>query len=513
MRELANLVERLSILSGPTVDAAAVRQVLRGGPRSARPRARLPGRPLVGRAGRLRARPHRRRARPGRGQHGRGRAHAPDRSRQSLPPHAAAGTRERPSSDRHSHFPSIRMRLLVGGLLLLLAARRWRGPRTASSSSTPTRHPAIRRRAGRPAAGRRGGAASRFYNDSHDHADGGGRELPARAARFVGPAGASIGGRSGSPGGCEATSPSVNGTLYLLPGAEVDGDILVVGGRLIRSPGARHAGRERVYLGRRAGRPHRGRDRSCSGSGAGALGDLATARTSFQTGKVRTTLLLATGGTYNRIEGLPIVFGPHVRASPVQATALRLDLRGHPADGRRGLAAQQRLRLRLRAEFRFGRWSASRVGCTARSRRSRISRCPRRRTAGRRFCCSGTTATSSNDGVAAARCGCNRPFRSGWSCRSGATTSDRCGPRTLVSVPEQRPVAAQSAHRRRPLPHHRLPGRFRYAERSGSADGRVVSPRPVRALDQRRRRAGHAARDREASYSARRRVRFRPAVV
>jgi DNA-binding NtrC family response regulator len=39
IRELANLVERLSILSGPVVDAPAVRQVLRGGSNSAAPAA------------------------------------------------------------------------------------------------------------------------------------------------------------------------------------------------------------------------------------------------------------------------------------------------------------------------------------------------------------------------------------------------------------------------------------------------------------------------------------------
>jgi two-component system, NtrC family, nitrogen regulation response regulator NtrX len=48
IRELANLIERLSILSGPVIDGAAVRQVLRGGiaPVSATPAALL-GRPLT----------------------------------------------------------------------------------------------------------------------------------------------------------------------------------------------------------------------------------------------------------------------------------------------------------------------------------------------------------------------------------------------------------------------------------------------------------------------------------
>jgi hypothetical protein len=119
----------------------------------------------------------------------------------------------------------------------------------------------------------------------------------------------------------------INSTLYLLPGADVEGDVLVVGGRLIRSPGARHVGRERVLwdaapvlrspdgtlLLRERRRP---------------LGDLATARASFRTGRVRTDLLLATGGTYNRIEGLPIVFGPTFELRPTRRSLARLDLRG-----------------------------------------------------------------------------------------------------------------------------------------------------------------------------------------
>jgi hypothetical protein len=118
-----------------------------------------------------------------------------------------------------------------------------------------------------------------------------------------------------------------NGTLYLLPGADVEGDILVVGGRLIRSEEARHAGGERVFWDaapvlstadgtlvlRERRRP---------------LAELATARTSFQTGKVRTTLLLATGGTYDRIEGLPMIFGPTFELKPSRQSSIRLDLRG-----------------------------------------------------------------------------------------------------------------------------------------------------------------------------------------
>lgn len=118
-----------------------------------------------------------------------------------------------------------------------------------------------------------------------------------------------------------------NGTLHLLPGARVTGDILVVGGRLLRSDNAVHTGTERVFWDaapvlrtddgmlvlRERRRP---------------LGEFATARTTFQTGKVRTTLLLATGGTYNRVEGLPIVFGPTFEYRASKTTSAKLDLRG-----------------------------------------------------------------------------------------------------------------------------------------------------------------------------------------
>ena len=119
----------------------------------------------------------------------------------------------------------------------------------------------------------------------------------------------------------------VNATLYLLPGAEVYGDILVVGGRLIRSAGARHEGNERVFWD--AAPVLRSEDGTLVlRSPRRPLGDLATARTSFQTGRVRTTLFLATGGTYNRIEGLPIVFGPLFELRPTKSTVARVDLRG-----------------------------------------------------------------------------------------------------------------------------------------------------------------------------------------
>lgn len=144
----------------------------------------------------------------------------------------------------------------------------------------------------------------------------------------------------------------VNATLYLLPGAEVDGDILVVGGRLIRSPTARHVGRERVtwdaapVLRSAAGTlVLRERRRP--------LAQLAEARTSFQAGRINTTLLLATGGTYNRIEGLPIVFGPTFELRTSRTTSARVDLRGVLRTAGEGAGLSSDFGYGARAEFRF----------------------------------------------------------------------------------------------------------------------------------------------------------------
>jgi Omp85 superfamily domain len=118
-----------------------------------------------------------------------------------------------------------------------------------------------------------------------------------------------------------------NGTLHLLPGARVTGDILVVGGRLLKSEGAVHNGTERVYWD--AAPVFRSDDGTLViRERRKTLGEFATARTSFQTGKVRTTLLLATGCTYNRVEGLPIVFGPTFELYPSTNSSVKLDLRG-----------------------------------------------------------------------------------------------------------------------------------------------------------------------------------------
>jgi len=194
-----------------------------------------------------------------------------------------------------------------------------------------------------------------FYNDSTTTRVQGDVTFPA-GSRFAGRLALHrgilrIGGR------VEGPIAVANGTLHLLAGADVRGDILVIGGRLIRAAGARHEGRQRVFWDAApVARTDEGlleiRERRRP------IGDLAAARTSFQTGKVRTTLLLSTGGTYNRIEGLPILFGPTFDLRTGRRSAFKLDLRGilRTAGSNTRLAD---FGYQARGEFRLGRFGVA----------------------------------------------------------------------------------------------------------------------------------------------------------
>src|SRR3954462_9539565 len=164
-----------------------------------------------------------------------------------------------------------------------------------------------------------------FYNDSATTRMQGDVTLPA-GSRFEGKL-ALYGGSLRIAGRVAGPIAVANGTLYLLPGASVDGEILVVGGRLLRSEQVTHFGPERVYWDaapviRNADGLLALRERRR------ALGDIASARTTFQAGRIRTTLSLSTGGTYHRIEGLPLLFGPLFEFRPSRHTLARLDARG-----------------------------------------------------------------------------------------------------------------------------------------------------------------------------------------
>jgi hypothetical protein len=242
------------------------------------------------------------------------------------------------------------MRHLLGGLLVLLAIPALARAQDSVIVIDPDLPPGDTAvvRGGPP----RGVVAELldFYNDSSTTRMQGdvrfpaGSEFTGRLALFRGAL--RLGGR------VRGDVTVINATLYLLPGADVEGDVLVVGGRLIRSAGARHVGRERVLWD--AAPVLRSPDGNLVvRERRRALPELAAARTSFRTGRVRTTLLLATGGTYNRVEGLPIVFGPTFDLRPTPTSFARLDLRGilrTAGEGNRissfGYGARAELRLR-----------------------------------------------------------------------------------------------------------------------------------------------------------------------
>jgi hypothetical protein len=120
----------------------------------------------------------------------------------------------------------------------------------------------------------------------------------------------------------------INGNLIIDPGGLVRGKVLIVGGRLALRPGGRFEGSPpRVY----ATQAHL--DRTPEGKlvvrpPARPLGELATVGTSFRAGRFATTLSIETGRAYNRVEGLPIVFGPSVVREGLPNLDARLDLRG-----------------------------------------------------------------------------------------------------------------------------------------------------------------------------------------
>jgi hypothetical protein len=119
----------------------------------------------------------------------------------------------------------------------------------------------------------------------------------------------------------------VDGTLLVLNGnvtldstAEITGDLMIVGG-VLSGPRERVAGAIRVYA---EPLPYR-----LVGDTLVHAPDLArrfslAARYIFGSGTSRSSLVLATGGTYNRVEGLPIVAGPTLDLALRRGVALRL---------------------------------------------------------------------------------------------------------------------------------------------------------------------------------------------
>jgi hypothetical protein len=119
----------------------------------------------------------------------------------------------------------------------------------------------------------------------------------------------------------------LDGDLIIEAGGQVRGDVLIVGGQLrVRATGLQ-IGRARTFVESAPVRREesgllRIRERHR------ALGEIPRASKSFQSGALRTTLRLSTGHTYNRVEGVPVHFGPLFEWRPSSAGSVDLDLRG-----------------------------------------------------------------------------------------------------------------------------------------------------------------------------------------
>ncbi|MFN8652010.1 MAG: BamA/TamA family outer membrane protein [Gemmatimonadales bacterium] len=148
------------------------------------------------------------------------------------------------------------------------------------------------------------------------------------------PAGSALSGRVAAfrgtmriAGDFTGTLTVINGDLVIAPGGAIHGNVLVAGGRFTIEPGGLHEGEQRVFwdaapVQRQSDGLLAVRERRRG------ISDFATAQKTIQTGSIRTTLRLTTTQTYNRIEGLGIVFGPAFEWRASDALTASLDARG-----------------------------------------------------------------------------------------------------------------------------------------------------------------------------------------
>src|SRR5919197_2114361 len=102
----------------------------------------------------------------------------------------------------------------------------------------------------------------------------------------------------------------INGDLVFEPGAEVTGNVIVVGGIVDDAAKARISGELRQYREPLLYRLRKDGDELVYAPNLRHRLWNPGAQVSWGTADSRSSLTIATGGTFNRVEGLPIVFGP-----------------------------------------------------------------------------------------------------------------------------------------------------------------------------------------------------------
>jgi len=131
----------------------------------------------------------------------------------------------------------------------------------------------------------------------------------------------SVGGR------IQGTLLVVNGDASVDSGAVISGDLIVIGGIATQAPGAAVGGEVRVY---RAPLGYRAQGEEIALARVNPrrwLRNLGLEK-SWGTAESRSSLTLATGGTFNRVEGLPVVFGPMFDWKLQENVRFRLDALG-----------------------------------------------------------------------------------------------------------------------------------------------------------------------------------------
>lgn len=128
-------------------------------------------------------------------------------------------------------------------------------------------------------------------------------------------------------GRIEGTLLVINGDAIVDSGAVITGDLIVIGGTVARSPTASVAGEVRVYPEPLAYRT-KGEEIALAPPDLRRWFRSLGIEKSWGTADSRSSLTLATGGTFNRVEGLPVVFGPLFDWKLHRNVRLRIDALG-----------------------------------------------------------------------------------------------------------------------------------------------------------------------------------------
>ena len=131
-------------------------------------------------------------------------------------------------------------------------------------------------------------------------------------------------------GRVQGTLVVINGDLLFDRGggAEVTGDVIVVGGTVNDTAKARIGGEVRQYREPLLYRLHKEGDEIVYAPNLRRRLWNPGAHVSWGTADSRSSLTIATGGTFNRVEGLPLVFGPLVDWRLERNFRLRVDALG-----------------------------------------------------------------------------------------------------------------------------------------------------------------------------------------